>query len=354
MFSHKHYVPVIRWRPAEQLALRHLRTGDKVHLSPLIELIPKSFTADSIEKKGSLQIALGDAASQISACWGRAPVFLDLSHLETGLPKAALPVLASQARIYHVCSIPVTNFGMEAEFQSAVASLVSQDRNGVCIRLTIADIRSPRLQERLRRLLHTIGVGYEESHLIVDLGRLNDSAPNYRTVCSRLPDLPAWRTFTVLSGAFPKDLSGFPKNNEYELERGDWLNWAGQVAERNALPRKPAYGDYTVQYAEQKPEPRRPHPSASIRYTSERHWVIMRGEDISNPEGPGSAQWPAQAQLLCMRPEFCGAKFSYGDEYIVTMSKQSSRTGRPQDWILAGINHHLAFTARQIANLSAS
>lgn len=79
--------------------------------------------------------------------------------------------------------------------------------------------------------------------------------------------------------------------------------------------------------------------------------MIMRGEGVFNDDGPGYAQWPANALLLSERAEFCGANFCYGDGYIAERSLQPDKTGNPETWLRAGINHHMTFVVRQIANL---
>ncbi len=118
----------------------------------------------------------------------------------------------------------------------------------------------------------------------------------------------------------------------------------------------PAYGDYTVQH----PVFRGPgfglNFSASIRYTAEDDFVIMRGEGVRNDDGPGYAQWPANAMMLCERREFQGEDFSAGDRYIKEMSKEvekngSGRTGGPGTWLQAAFNRHLTLTVRQISSL---
>ncbi len=78
----------------------------------------------------------------------------------------------------------------------------------------------------------------------------------------------------------------------------------------------------------------------------------MRGESVSNEEGPGTAQWPANAQLLCERPEYSGDDFSYGDKYIKEMISQYDKPGSPTTWLRAGINHHMTFVVRQLASLA--
>jgi hypothetical protein len=79
----------------------------------------------------------------------------------------------------------------------------------------------------------------------------------------------------------------------------------------------------------------------------------MRGEGVFSDGSPGFPQWPANAQLLCARPEFCGQHYSDGDRYIYTTSLQTQYTGIAGTWLQAGINHHLTFVARQIASLFA-
>ena len=78
----------------------------------------------------------------------------------------------------------------------------------------------------------------------------------------------------------------------------------------------------------------------------------MRGEGLLNKEGPGGAQYTANAILLRDRPEFYGPSFSEGDAYIFERSKRIDKHGNPKTWIQAGLNHHMTVVSRQIANLA--
>lgn len=170
---------------------------------------------------------------------------------------------------------------------------------------------------------------------------------------SAIPTLNAWKTFTVASGAFPQDLQGF-SIGQHLLPRADWRVWLRHVTARPRTLRLPSYGDYTIQWGYFAEPPERANFSASIRYTSSDDWVIMRGEGVFHDGSPGFAQWPANAQMLCARPEFCGRDFSAGDRYIYQMANQSVDTGGAETWLRAGINHHITFAARQVANLTGS
>lgn len=43
MFDTNRYVPILRWKRGEKIALRHLQPVDKVIVTPLIELVPTNF-----------------------------------------------------------------------------------------------------------------------------------------------------------------------------------------------------------------------------------------------------------------------------------------------------------------------
>jgi hypothetical protein len=77
----------------------------------------------------------------------------------------------------------------------------------------------------------------------------------------------------------------------------------------------------------------------------------MRGEGIFNEDGPGRAQWNANAMLLMERDEFYGEAFSDGDTYIAEMSRKPKDHGSPMTWIRAGLNHHMSVVSRQIGAL---
>ena len=188
--------------------------------------------------------------------------------------------------------------------------------------------------------------------MIVDFQIIDWSAPTFKTLCKLIPRINGWRNFIVASGAFPEDLSELQKNDIHKIERIDWKSWRDQTTEVPSVPRIPTYGDYAIQHALYLRREGPAHYSASIRYTAEDYWLIMRGEDVFREDGPGFDQWPAQAVLLCDLPEYCRETFSAGDKYIKQMSLQRKQTGNMVTWLRAGFNHHMTFVVRQLASLS--
>lgn len=49
MFDYKHYVPILRWKAGERIALRELYDADKEALTPVIE-IPSDVISKALNK----------------------------------------------------------------------------------------------------------------------------------------------------------------------------------------------------------------------------------------------------------------------------------------------------------------
>ncbi len=353
-FDHKHYVPILRWKGAERRAIARLAPMDSQHLTPLVELIPKAFATAQRGTSSSAQAA-AQVAESILQYWGAAPVLVDAWLLDNGQQSDyaghILESVASEGRRRQLAMIPVIGLNAHPGYQSAVTRIARQDVLGACVRLFRSDLATPDLGAKLTTLLSRLSLHPEDADLVVDFQVTDGTEPTLAAVCSTIPLVRRWRTFTVASGSFPWDLAGLAKNRQHQLPRLDWLWWHNQVISQDPLPRLPAFSDYAIQHPIYHELAVLPNFSGSIRYTHAEYWVIMRGEGVRNPGGPGYAQWPANAQLLCGRPEFCGPDYSSGDRYIYEMAQQLAETGNAATWLQAGLNHHLTFVVRQIASL---
>jgi hypothetical protein len=293
-------------------------------------------------------------ADDIRRNWGDERLFVDLALIEADVLAAddrhPLELLLGEARNQGLSIVPVIGLQRSSAYQGAVASAARLDGLGACFRLRGNDLDQPQFPDRISELLSALDLDPSAVDLLVDLGMYDQNCPTLERICRQTPALTRWRTFTVVAGSFPKDLSGFAIG-QHLLPRRDWRYWRDQVTAGPELPRVPSYGDYTIQHPIFSEPPPMANFSASIRYTTVEDWVIMRGEGVRNDGGPGYAQWPANAELLCGRQEFCGADFSDGDRYIRERSILNVKTGNAETWLRAGINHHLTFVVRQIANV---
>jgi hypothetical protein len=367
MFGSKHYVPILRSKMAERLALRNLLPSDRKRITPLIELTPASFKGrkrgEIREEPDPVRVLDQEAKNLLEAC-GYLPFFLDLRLIDRqisapGGKTHALEYLASLARDYRLLAVPVTGLSRSVEYQSSVSRVVGDDGRGVCLRVTLSEVLRSTFQGEIQDVLKKIGVRAKSVHLVVDYETSDPTELDPRSVLAKIPRLNEWQTLSIASGAFPPDLQEFEPGNR-RIPRKDWLAWMGTLQKSGSRARKPSFADYTIQYGLYREPPDFCNPSVSIRYTLENDWLIMRGEATRGRNGetsedrPGREQWNAQAQLLCDDKElFYGPKFSWGDEFIYQRSLNAKK-GSFEIWLRAGINHHMTVVSRQIANLDAA
>ena len=74
-----------------------------------------------------------------------------------------------------------------------------------------------------------------------------------------------------------------------------------------------------------------------MRYTLDEHFLVLRGEGVLNPGGPGHRQYNGWAQYLLDMPDYFGRTFSAGDGYAANMAEDFSGTGNAQTWAANGL-----------------
>ncbi len=349
MFDFKHYVPIVRWKAGERIALRELYVDDKVGLTPLIE-IPDDNIQKALNKKISLTEFANQMHVQILDCWGRQPAFLDLSHLparvESNQRIAFTQYFHKLANALGLALVPA--FGLGGAFVASVRGGTTGLGTDISLRLNREDVQSEELARHISAWISCHETDPSKVHVILDLRTIDQKDQGYLGLYSNIPLLDEWKTVTIVGGSFPKDLQDL-SIGEHLLPRIEWHHWKQMVNTR--LLRLPTFGDYATLHPYLRPAFPGMNVSASIRYTTDDHWVVMRGQGLLNEDGAGHAQYPANAQLLMERAEFCGRGFSFGDKYIYERPIKRDKPGTPRSWVTAGVNHHLTFVVRQIASL---
>jgi len=353
-FEPQHYVPILRWKAAERGALSQLDTQDSNHVTPLIELVLENFVQN--KKRLSNAVAMYWVAGQLMRCWGERPIYLDLLNLPPARipqPESCLALLAGHIGLSKSSLIPVTGLHRASYYNIAVRNIAETMNQGACLRLTLQDLRSPALDQYVSDIISLLGLKQQEMDLLVDCEIVDRRVPEVNDLCQLIPNLDEWRNFIVTGGAFPKDLSAYRKNEQHSISRLEWTCWRDQAISLSRDTRLPNFSDYAIQHARYSARrPGRMSYSASIRYTVEDSWILMRGENVFRRGGPGFHQYPDLAIMLCDLPQYCGESYSSGDRYIKEISLQTTETGAAPQWLQAGINHHIAYVVRQLTNFN--
>jgi hypothetical protein len=256
MFGPSHYVPILRWKQAERFALRYLHEEDRKSITPLIELTPLTFksrnTAEHVATPlDPAQVVHQEAKKLLKSC-ANFPFFLDLRHVAVDVVRTrakvhALEYFAEVGRSYKLALVPVTGLSRTKEYQASVAAIVKDDKRGICLRLTPADIIEAGFTRSIRALLKSLRLTEDAIHLLVDYEANDPAVPSVDLLLATIPNLGKWQTLSVASGAFPPDLQGFEPGNR-RIPRTDWLAWKKAVSTTKNGIRKPSFSDYTIQY----------------------------------------------------------------------------------------------------------
>ncbi len=354
------YVPILRKRQAELVALTNLLNEDFGRITPLIEMCEHILPVTALNKvkTSDPNLYLYNVLRELGEACGNRPYFIDFGYVEevfSGCREHPVDIFFNLAsfHVYHdLKPIPVTGLRRSPAHQEAIKRAVRSTKAGICVRVSQKEIRNATFVLELQLLLRNLEILPEDVHLLVDLQEVNETSSSIREICERIPMLEQWRSFVVSGGAFPRFLSKLAKNEEHVLPRLDWNHWLNGFRGRHNLLRMPSFSDYTVQYPK-KPTPLDflPKVSASIRYTDLDQWIIMRGEWLG--KGAKYQQYWGLANALMFRNEFSGHDFSFADQTIARIGTQTKETGNTGSWLTVALNRHLTLVARQLSQLFA-
>ena len=344
MFGHQHYVPVLRAKPAELRALRTLDSVARSRITPLLECPPRVLRG--CETLARLEGRVRHIAAHLANWTGRS-VFIDFDMLRSTHPQV-VEMMAERLVSFNIRPVIVISLktGWQSAYGRSVRAALSRHDAGVCLRVSPEELKLSAIHELIERCLTAHGVQPTVVDLIIDRGGVDGGSVTYQEFAHHIPCITSWRTLTVLAGSFPEDLSRLAPGRTHRLQRIEWQQWQSL---RLWPDRRPAFGDYAIQHVVFKEPVAVPNFSASVRYTIEDQYFVLRGEGVLNEGGPGYAQWNAWAVLLRDRPEFFGDEFSAGDRYIAERAADWRSTGSAQSWLQAGFSHHLTTTALQVA-----
>ena len=360
-FDHNHYVPCLRWKQGEYQAVLDLRTTARNFITPLIEVPEMGFDFETRSESKTIDKHLEPFAKRVRTKWGTRPCFVDALHIprEKVMADGRHPVsfVFDDLRAARCSAVAVTGLGRKSRYQRAVKRAVSRDGRGLCLRVTIEEAAKPSLKDSADALLASVRVNMKDCDLILDLG-----APNFEpvegfaklveTLIRRLPYLARWRTFTLMGTSFPSTMAEI-KRSPAIIPRCEWVLYKRLVGSLlKAKVRLPTFGDYSISHPDLLSlDMRLVKPSATIRYTTDDGWLIVKGPNVRDN---GYEQYRDHCRTVTASAGYMGPRFSEGDRYISQCAAGSTGTGNLTTWRKVGTNHHLEKVVRDISSLFGS
>lgn len=349
------YAPCLRWKQGEYQAVMRLTDGVKQQLLPLIEVPEMGWDFETSSLKNTVDDHLEPFADRVFKKWGKKRCFVDLGLLspDDRMSGKVHPVsfVLDGLDALGCDAVPVVRLPPDRDFERSVSKVSS--RRGVCFRISIEEAATAATESEIARLLKSFGLRRKECDLVLDLGTPNfvpieGFAKAVVVVISGQKRVEDWRSFTLLAGSFPASMAEI-RTSPTLVPRGEWQLYKHLVAEfASSGLRQPIFGDYGVANpAVLQMDMRLVKPSASIRYTAEDCWYVLKGANVRDYR---FGQYRKLCSQVVASPHFCGHSYSWGDEYISNCAQGSVSTGNLTTWRSVGTNHHISKVVHDLAN----
>jgi hypothetical protein len=364
-FDHRQYVPCLRWKEGEYQAVRKLPDTTKSEFIPLIEIPELGWDFEEKKVKKTVdELLSGFALKKVYKKWGDSPCFVDLSLIPPvqRMKNGVHPIrfIFDELRWLGCQAIPVTGLLRDGEYQQEIRAASTKDKNGICLRITIEQAAKGKLKNDIDSLLSALKIKIGDTDIVLDLCAptnfvpLDDFTMAVQGIVSKLPYLNDWRTFTLLGTSFPGTMGSIKEGVEI-VPRYEWQLYKALVnALRKANLRLPAFGDYAIKHPKVlEVDMRKVTPSATIRYTIDNSWYIVKGKNVRDKRF-GFKQYRKLCKQVLASGYYYGSDFSWGDNYIQECAGGTGKTGKLSTWLQVGTSHHIEKVIRDIASFYAS
>ncbi|MFI1434261.1 beta family protein [Streptomyces lydicus] len=344
------YVPILKGKAGEFLALGHASAEVQSQIRPVMEVVPDCDVRDLLETFCDRAMEDVPNGMVLTVDCGALPAAQVLKG-DAGGPMVRLGESLSWRQ---VAMCPVFRGTDTDETLAEVRAVMAWHQQGGCLRISSArDAQECRPdEERVREMLRTLRAAPEEIDLIIDAGPVHSRDGRAALAVEVLDTLKhmtqwPWRHECVAAGAFPVNLTNFPRGRATPVVREDALLWK-QVRDqwRGEVP---DFGDFGVTHPRMPLQARgAPHPN--MRYTTAADWQVF----VYPKTRPGNDDFFTLSRDLVSSPYWppTGAGTSWGDARLEECAKrQRAKAGGGTEWRAWATSHHLAVVSSRLTAL---
>jgi hypothetical protein len=343
------YLPILKWKQGERIALTKLSDDQRDGMVPVLELPAIDAAPDVASLRSALPAYIHKIGGELQKTFPEDQSFaVDTRYVADAYPKqlSLLNVVATglQKQLQRDV-IPVVNEAMLAGPPADTPPLSGFSAFIFRVRMNaIAPEQLVPLTEVARTKVFRRVVPW----LIVDQYSIvgSDDARQAQEVRPYLDEAIRAKCAQVIvaGGSFPMNLVGY-KQGVFNIPRVEWNVW-------KRLRVRPEYGalkysDYSVTNPAPLPaiDPTQMNPSVAIRYAADGYWRLFKAGGFKKG---APNQYQALCRLLCYEPVYSGPSFSYGDQCYDLAREGKLGNGNPSSWRRDATSHHLVLTASML------
>lgn len=344
MIAQEKYVPILKCKAGEFIALAKLPDSLKDEIVPIADLVP-------IQNKKSFVEHIKSSIGYILTWGNERLLYIDGYMIQdTDLVigrKKYMEYIFHELRKTNYNVIPVVSNISNLEYLNQVKYIIEKDKRGVCLRI-FCD-REININDEIERILPRINLNINQIDLLIDLQSVEILSVDeilkwQKAIFSNLVYQSNWRSLVLSGSNFPINLSKLTANQIHIIPRKHWLAWSKLLRDKN-IDRYPSYSDYGISHPWMSEVEGIPNASASIRYTHEKEYFIYRG---SGTRQHGFEQFFDLSESLINSEEFSGDEHCAGDKYISVCGTDKEKTGSLKTWRWVGTCHHLTVVVNQL------
>ena len=317
------YVPLIRSKAGEAIALANLGPATKARIFPVVHLT------------GTLTAQF---TNRLIADWAGYPIGIDglFNFSETG-SAAEMTNIITTLRAGGVPAQPSMEMTAPAGYIAAALPLAVA--HGAVLKVRIGDL--PHLVNWC--LINGLHPG--QLDIVLCAGHLPDFGPGVldSVVAHHLQNFPGagtWRSVTLAASAAPKDHTSLALGPN-PVPRLDWQLWQ---AVRSVASFQVDYGDHGIGHPDMTEPPGVAMAKATVsaRYTRDNDWLVIKGRPTSGATGiPMAAQYLAHAGTFHGSPGFGGLPACWGDDRVRQIATAATPSGNRTSWVALSANRHM-------------
>lgn len=344
------YLPILKWKQGERIALRNLKSDQWSGIVPLIELMPIVSAPDTPALRKALPPYLTAIAKELEASFPEDGVLaVDVRHVSTEFPRKVVLLEAVCRRLQELSDrriIPVLNDTVVV-LEGETLDRLADKFDDVIVRF---DVSSSGPSE-IRPIVKIVKTALKPTmvHIVVDQVSLvgNDVKAAAARVKPYLDEAlkSGGASVTLAGGSFPINLMGM-KQGTRDIERVEWKIWTQLV--KTADYQRVRFSDYTVTNPVMPAgiDPKKMNPSVAIRYAADGFWRLFKAGGFK--KSGKKNQYQALCQLLMGDDIYTGADYSFGDKCYEGAATARLGNGNPSSWRRDATSHHLVLTGRAL------
>lgn len=357
------YMPTLKWKQGEHLAVKPLTSTQKAQLLPIAEIPDRPYDWATGKYTKSWEKHLDDLAKATVTNWGTEHEIAfdqDIGDADALSAKPGTPweYLFECMWAAGVKAIPVLSTSASGTEQAALTNLAKSRRKSRWVLRFRATPhgRVPMTETVVRWFpdaVAAVGAKHGNVDAVLDLGHITAEPKTLErgtaAALGAIARLGKWRQVTLLAGAFPVNLAGIQRGTR-QIPRLDWDLYKRVHAPLKSEGVNLAFGDYGVTHVDAFDEdPRRLRMSANLRYTHWKNWQVLKGR---NTKDYGYEQYKDLCAILVSLPIFAGRNFSQGDANYDKLATSGSKVGpgNATQWRRDATNHHIHVVLHQLAS----